>query len=71
MGVERTPNKSQQRKLTLEMNSFQRSLQGFEPFDHESGALPTADPIEVFGRERAYAERHTATTRMLLPQNGH
>ena len=41
MGMERTPNKSQHTKLTLEKKILPPLLPGFElaTFDHESGAL--------------------------------
>ena len=41
--MERTPNKSQHRKSALEMNILPplRRDSNLQPFDHESGALPT------------------------------
>ena len=38
-GVKRTPNTSQHTKLTLDKKTLPPLLPGFEPFDHESGAL--------------------------------
>ena len=50
-GLERTPNKSQHTKLTLEAKILPPLLPGFEltSFDHESGALTNNYLVIVVG----------------------